>query len=393
MATPRTKNISRDNIQGCFLLGACGDALGAPIEEIRDLKTIQARYGDKGLSDIIAFDNVFGSGVSYPAGRITDDTTMAMTTAAALLLAQDPADWKELKPLLWQGYLQWGQRQEDGAGLDKKLDETVPWTEQTRKFWFFCGAGRGTIAALQQDEPGSVASPLTYDCVIRGKRTTGPNAGCGGMMRVAPQALLDVPAEKIFELACENAALTHGAPEAYVATGAVALLIHFAARGENMAEALRDTRDVLAKYAAQPEYKDGIVACEKALDAAETAAAAKPADLETIDGLPRELGYENPFLAVPVLSQTAYALLSTPVNPDQNGIRAAMAVAVNHSGDSDSVGAIVGNVLGARYGTAVIPGDWLDTLIQRREIETMADNLAAALNPPPPAPKAKGLHP
>jgi ADP-ribosylglycohydrolase len=370
--------ISRDKVRGCFLLGACGDALGAPLEGIKDLETIIAAHGDKGLKDIIEFKNAYGSGRDFPPGRITDDTTMTMTTAAAMLLAKDVHDWKEMRGLLWQGYLNWVQYQDDGAELAKKIDPAIKWPEGSDKFWFYCGAGRGTIAALMQDEPGSVARPINYDCVIRGQHTTGPNPGCGGMMRVAPLALLDLSDKEIFELGCESAALTHGHPEAFVATGAVALLEHYAARDIDMPDAVRKTKAMLEQYRGNPDYATGVDACVKALTAAEQA---KPDDLRVMDKLPADLGYTNGFLATPVLAQTAYALLSTPAKPDAEGIKSTMALAVSHSGDSDSVGAIVGNVLGARYGTGVIPKDWLDILIQRADIEKMADAVTDVIAP------------
>ncbi|TAL27898.1 MAG: ADP-ribosylglycohydrolase family protein [Alphaproteobacteria bacterium] len=373
--------LSRDKIRGCFLLGACGDTLGAPLEGIKDLETIIAAHGDKGLSDIIEFKNAYGSGKDFPPGRITDDTTMTMTTVSAMLLAKDINDWQELRGLLWQGYLNWGQHQEDGAPLAAKIDVTIEWPEGSDKFWFYCGAGRGTIAALMQDEPGTVSVPLNYNCIIRGKETKGPNPGCGGMMRVAPLALLDLPPEKIFELGCDSAALTHGHPEAFVATGAIALLIHYAARDEDMASAVKKTVAVLEQYGDRPDYAAGVDACLKALALARQKASAQPCDLHVMDALPGQLGYPNPFLAVPVLAHTAYALLSAPEKPDAAGIKSAMALAISHSGDSDSVGAIVGNVLGARYGAGVIPQEWLAVLVQRADVEKMADALSVIIAP------------
>jgi ADP-ribosylglycohydrolase len=373
--------ISRDKIRGCFLLGACGDALGAPIEGIKDLEIIIAAHGPNGLSDIIEFKNAYGSGKDFPPGRITDDTTMTMTTVSAMLLTKDINDWSELRGLLWQGYLNWGQHQEDGASLAAKIDASIKWPDGSDKFWFYCGAGRGTIAALMQDEPGTVSEPLNYNCIIRGQETKGPNPGCGGMMRVAPLALLGLPAERIFELGCDSAALTHGHPEAFVATGAVALLIHYAAQDEDMASAVKETVAVLEQYGDRPDYAAGVDACLKALALAEQKASAQPGDLHVMDALPAQLGYPNPFLAVPVLAHTAYALLSAPEKPDAAGIKSVMALSVSHSGDSDSVGAIVGNVLGARYGAILIPQEWLDVLVQREDIEKMADDLGNIIAP------------
>jgi len=55
--------------------------------------------------------------------------------------------------------------------------------------------------------------------------------------------------------------------------------------------------------------------------------------------------------------------------------RRAVLLAVNHSGDSDSTGAITGNILGAFLGVGAIPPEWLDRLELRDEIGTIATDL------------------
>lgn len=47
-------------------------------------------------------------------------------------------------------------------------------------------------------------------------------------------------------------------------------------------------------------------------------------------------------------------------------------LAVNHGGDSDSTGAVTGNILGALWGEAAIPTGWLDQVEMRQKIETLA---------------------
>ena len=50
-------------------------------------------------------------------------------------------------------------------------------------------------------------------------------------------------------------------------------------------------------------------------------------------------------------------------------------MAVNHLGDSDSTGAITGNILGAWLGATAIDKSWLEPLEPREIIETLADDL------------------
>jgi len=49
--------------------------------------------------------------------------------------------------------------------------------------------------------------------------------------------------------------------------------------------------------------------------------------------------------------------------------------AVNHSGDSSSTGLVVGHLLGAQYGVAVIPDRWLERLELRQVIAQVAEDI------------------
>ncbi len=68
----------------------------------------------------------------------------------------------------------------------------------------------------------------------------------------------------------------------------------------------------------------------------------------------------------------AIAVFCALVAPD---FESALRLAVNHGGDSDSTGAIAGNLLGAALGEAAIPARWLDVLELREEILRLAAEL------------------
>ena len=53
----------------------------------------------------------------------------------------------------------------------------------------------------------------------------------------------------------------------------------------------------------------------------------------------------------------------------------ALVAAVNHSGDSDSTGAVTGNILGAALGESAIPAKFLEKLELRDIIREVADDL------------------
>jgi ADP-ribosylglycohydrolase len=58
-----------------------------------------------------------------------------------------------------------------------------------------------------------------------------------------------------------------------------------------------------------------------------------------------------------------------------SNFRDGIIMAVNHDGDSDSTGAITGNLLGTMYGAGVIPQDWLEALELRDVITEVAEDL------------------
>jgi ADP-ribosylglycohydrolase len=62
-------------------------------------------------------------------------------------------------------------------------------------------------------------------------------------------------------------------------------------------------------------------------------------------------------------------------------VQAALLLAVNHSGDSDSTGSICGNLLGSRYGDHGLPHSWVQQVEGRATIAALADDLAAECVP------------
>jgi ADP-ribosylglycohydrolase len=78
------------------------------------------------------------------------------------------------------------------------------------------------------------------------------------------------------------------------------------------------------------------------------------------------------WVAEEALAISLYCALAAP------DLESALLLAVNHGGDSDSTGAITGNLLGAIHGERAIPRRWLEALELRAEIERVAEELHAA---------------
>jgi ADP-ribosyl-[dinitrogen reductase] hydrolase len=59
-----------------------------------------------------------------------------------------------------------------------------------------------------------------------------------------------------------------------------------------------------------------------------------------------------------------------------NSFRKAVLMAVNLGDDTDTTGAVCGQIAGAFYGEDGIPADWLSRLVMAGEIRSLADRLA-----------------
>ena len=199
-------------------------------------------------------------------------------------------------------------------------------------------------ALWQAGRPGTPARP-------------GNNSkGCGGVMRVAPAGLAGGDP---FTIGGQAAALTHGHSSGYLAAAAFALMIsHLAGGGalpDAVATALAAVRDDPG-----PGNEDEVIS---ALAAAVTAAAAGPPSTQTMCSLGAG------WVAEEALAVAVYCALTA------TSFRSGVLLAVNHGGDSDSTGAICGNLLGASLGAGAIDADLLNGLEGRDVITQVADDL------------------
>jgi ADP-ribosylglycohydrolase len=333
--------------RGCLLAGACGDALGAPVEFLT-LAEIRDRFGPAGIRDHVP---AYGR-----TGAITDDTQMTLFTADGLLRAHVRSCLRSLGPaftaLTAHAYLRWLGTQDDAFAAHVAGGEPG-WLIGHRDLFNKRAPGRTCVSALRQlRSVGDVAE--------------NQSKGCGGVMRVAPVGLFFArAAEQIadaearaFQVGADVAHLTHGHPSGYLGAGAMAVLVYGLARGEPLTGALERALARLAGH-------DGHAETTAALHRAAELAVQRPHDVEAL----QRLGAG--WVAEEALAIAVYCALSAP------DLESAVVLAVNHGGDSDSTGAITGSLLGARDGVDAIPGRWLADLELRDVIAAVADDLAA----------------
>jgi ADP-ribosylglycohydrolase len=320
----------RDRYRGCLLGGAVGDALGAGIE-FASLADIRRRYGPAGVTGYVP---CYGR-----SGTITDDTQMTLFTAEGLLRARRHGD--DVPGALWRAYQRWLLTQGSASAGRWSGRRADGWLIGREFLHHERSPGMTCLSALAGGRPGTASDPVN------------DSKGCGGVMRVAPAGLAGGDA---FTLGGLAAALTHGHPSGYLAAAVFAQIISDLARAVSL-------QDAVAAGLASAAGTSGAAEVSTALTDALSAAADGPPSTEAMGRLGAG------WVAEEALAVAVYCALTA------GDFRSGALLAVNHGGDSDSTGAICGNLLGASLGAGAIDADLLDGLEGRDTIIQIADDL------------------
>jgi len=142
-----------------------------------------------------------------------------------------------------------------------------------------------------------------------------------------------------------------------LSAGALAYIIACIIEGQDIEASIENALTELKKY-------DGNEECTNALKLAVKLSKSSLSDVDAIS----QLG--EGWVGEEALGISAYCTLKY-----QNDFKRALIAAVNHDGDSDSTGAITGNILGAHLGLARIPAEWVETVELKEVTMQIADDL------------------
>jgi len=176
-------------------------------------------------------------------------------------------------------------------------------------------------------------------------------------MRIAPVGLV---ADDPFRAGCDFAAITHGHPTGWFAAGAMAVMIARLLAGAELDVAIDAAQDRLRFEPDADETLEALGAARRRAVADLEADSASPEAVESLG---------QGWIAEEALAISVYCAL---VAPD---FEMGVLLAVNHGGDSDSTGAITGNIFGTLHGVGAIPAPWLDEFEARDVIEALAGDL------------------
>lgn len=324
--------------------GAVGDALGYPVEFTSE-KSIFHKYGEQGIQTL--------EQAGDPA-IISDDTQMTLFAANAIIYMQT----HDLSfTCLKTAYLEWLETQSFYHNTSGDFTPKM-WIFEDKRLHHPRAPGNTCMSALR-----------AYNNFPKLEAAQNNSKGCGSVMRAAPFGLMgrrDPEGDRgdsdyvTLRTARYDAALTHGHELAQHSSMALADMVfritqypHDPAE-ENLADVLRlHGNDELSAL------------INKAID---LAAEPETDDLTAIHQLGEGWVAEEA-LAIAIYCAVRY----------QDDFAAAIRASVNHKGDSDSTGAICGNILGAWLGAEAVGKAFdLSRLELADLIKEIADDLFVA---------------
>lgn len=338
-------NTQQDKIRGSLVGGAVGDALGYPVEFINSYEGIQARYGKTGITRYELAEN--------GKALISDDTQMTLFTACGVLNAVK--DKSPLIPSICEAYVEWYYTQ---LGKRKK---------GFRRCWV------GDLPEMNVHRAPGNTCLNSLQAIANGREPINNSKGCGGVMRIAPIALYmacehhEESISKAYMRAGEAAEITHQHPLGFVPAAFLSDIIYqiLCAKEvtresflENIEYGLKITRMLGGNFT---EY---VAEFEQMINMAVELVDSSLSDVEAIGQIGEGwTGDEAVAIAV-------YCTLK-----HLGDFESAIVASVNHKGDSDSTGAVTGNLMGAMVGYEAIPPYYKENLELHDVILHVADDL------------------
>ena len=349
------KGYTLDKVKGCLFGGAIGDALGYAVE-FDGYRFIVNVYGEKGITR-------FHRSPYAPLGGVSDDTQMTLFTATGLLEGstrvkmEGDNDLRAWEKAVARHYLDWKNTQVITKGPKANCPSS----------WLYA------LPELHERRaPGSTCM-TALSALEAGQKVNNNSKGCGGVMRVAPVALcrdlMDMPSSFVTTLGGTVAEVTHQHPLGFMPAAFMVELLRrvMDTECENDKENLKSCMSAAAEavrklysFMYPEDWKVLKELVDKAVELAYT-------DLNDVEAI-GQLG--EGWVGEEALAIALYCALK-----HYDSFEDAVVAAVNHNGDSDSTGAICGNILGLVYGYEALPSHFKDNVELHDVISEVAVDL------------------
>lgn len=343
----------QDKCRGSLVGGAVGDALGYEVEFLK-LKSILKKYGPEGITRYTPDK----SGVAL----FSDDTQMSLFTLEGFMngvIDSKAGDISLIIPHIKKAYLNWYQTQ---TAPPHRLPES--WLGSLKTLWSNRAPGLTCMEALGH--------------LTDGREVRNNSKGCGGVMRVAPIGIFCGAHPHIYSyrdislLAGQAAELTHKHMASTLASALLASSVANCISVENIDLTIFSfiiTGGLIMFQEYYPDCLEELKAFSRLIEQAMELGKGDVPEREAISRL-GEGWVGDEALAIAVFSVMRHI----------DDFEKCIVCAVNHDGDSDSTGAIAGNLIGAILGYSAIPRHFLETLEIEPVLVSAADDLCADIH-------------
>ncbi len=335
---------SKAYFRGCLLGGAIGDALVYPLRSM-DKAALSDALTDGKVTGLICHDAV---------GRalVSDDTQLMAFTADGMIWADKRAHEKGVYayiPSVFYGYQKWYYTQ-TGHFADAEYEfllnsRILRWEE--------------LYARRVENSPALDALRLSTNAK-RGTFTNRPNTlgTYGPLVRTSPVSLYFADdTAKAYKIGCQQAALTHGAPEVWYATGFVSAMLSYVVEGQDLEKAAENA----LRHIRNTEGAENVAAAVRV--------AVLAATRENVTEEEFYARIDDPEAAVPTLALALFASLRHP-----DDYAKAVLSAANAKKEPNGASSLTGQLLGAYLGSLEIPYDWIrkvelsDLLVEQADL-------------------------
>lgn len=324
-------------IAGCILGGAIGDALGWPVEFLSS-SAIRKEYDEEGIKDLDLKEK--------PFAEFTDDTQMTLFSAEGVLRFLGAQHQMEKVPdfarIMHTSYRRWLFTQQTPKAEDQQILDG--WLYACKPLHVRRAPGNSCLSSLNEPWIGSVSDPIN------------DSKGCGAVMRAAPIGIV-FDAEEAFINGMITGAITHGHPSGYLSSAALVRIIAELMQGESLSHALGTTMERLKH---ESGHEECLLYLKKAYELA----------IDDIEPTRAIAALGLGWVGEEALAISIYCALKCETDSKQ-----ALLMAVNHDGDSDSTGAICGNIIGAWKGVDALPKEWIEKIEGREILDQIIDDL------------------
>ena len=355
----KEKEARLDQIRGSMIGGAAGDALGYVVEFWSESR-IFGKYGPDGIQ---------GYELSGGKALISDDTQMALFTANGILVGETRYCMRGIGGIpsgyVSDAYQDWLKTQYSDYRTVRRYKRFTKeggrsWLLDVPELYSRRAPGNTCLSALKKRAQMEYPGDFVHSQINNSK-------GCGGVMRIAPLALkynYFVNPDDLDMEAAQLAAITHSHSLGYMPAAVVCHIISSILRswpGKSLKEIVLESKDVAGRlFSGDPN----LPYLEEIIDRAVLLSENDAPDLENIHAL------GEGWVAEETMAIAIYCALKY-----QNDFSKAITVSVNHKGDSDSTGAVTGNIVGAIVGYDAIEDKWKKDLELHDIILEVADDL------------------